>query len=596
MADQVNADVERLLRVQGRVRELTRTVAWLPAAIRRSMRDFRALSDRHTAEKDAVLAHHREKARAVLGSGKLRDPAIGEGTRLHVEDVEGLCPAMLAAELGVHPSDSLPPEIEARSAEAALAALERDTEWRRRDLAEERRLSMAAEYRRLKGTGEFVEYSWRVYVVREERPHRQPNPGTKKPGKLARFSPAEYRTIMLYRLGGLADAGSPRPVVARPGKTGERVADMAAYLLWRFRHPSSWDNETDFPTGELDPTALPAAVAEQFLADLEQLIAALPAVPRGLWDYRQPKTPTDEDQAIRDMRGAAAQLITGYGDWFQEQAEFWAAERRKFLEAHQDWCRIRDERNAYCRAKWDSGHAGAIPELQPLPPEPFNYTACEHTNVAWSTLATDSQLAIGATRLLGLHAANGHPQVTDFLFKVDALCLMTLHGSMDSAEAAVYLRLVLMALSGQRADLDQSRFRQDRQPVLGGPSEEPQAEPRGESVPNPTAPKPLVQKPASFAAADDFTWVVFADEKYDFTKGNQSECMRALWESWEKGGRRDGCGLSEKTLGEKCGSSASDFRLALVFRGHKALGRIIRPTVKGAFGLFLPESPFLHTS
>jgi hypothetical protein len=100
----------------------------------------------------------------------------------------------------------------------------------------------------------------------------------------------------------------------------------------------------------------------------------------------------------------------------------------------------------------------------------------------------------------------------------------------------------------------------------------------------------------TYAHADDFTWIIFAEIKHNFAKGNQSESIKALWGSWEKAGRRDGCGLSEKTIGELCGSGADDFRLAHTFRDHPAWGSIIRPAAKGVFALFRPESPENHTS
>jgi hypothetical protein len=107
----------------------------------------------------------------------------------------------------------------------------------------------------------------------------------------------------------------------------------------------------------------------------------------------------------------------------------------------------------------------------------------------------------------------------------------------------------------------------------------------------PDPPKPGAPVSPEFAHAEDFTWMIFGGFKYDFSKGNQSESIKALWESWERGGRRDGCGLSEKTIGEKCGSAADDFRLAHVFRNHPAWGEVIRPVQKGVFALFRPESP-----
>lgn len=90
--------------------------------------------------------------------------------------------------------------------------------------------------------------------------------------------------------------------------------------------------------------------------------------------------------------------------------------------------------------------------------------------------------------------------------------------------------------------------------------------------------------------AEDFTWVIWYGQRYTFTKGNQAESVKALWESWERSGRRDGCGLSQATIKEKVESSDDEFRLAPVFRGHPAWKTMIRPSGKGAFALYSPES------
>lgn len=90
--------------------------------------------------------------------------------------------------------------------------------------------------------------------------------------------------------------------------------------------------------------------------------------------------------------------------------------------------------------------------------------------------------------------------------------------------------------------------------------------------------------------ADDFSWIIWNGIKYDFTKGNQSESIRALWNSWEKGMKRDGCGLKEETIAQLVDSQSVDFRLGKVFRNHPAWGVVIRPVSKGVFALFSEES------
>ncbi len=90
--------------------------------------------------------------------------------------------------------------------------------------------------------------------------------------------------------------------------------------------------------------------------------------------------------------------------------------------------------------------------------------------------------------------------------------------------------------------------------------------------------------------ADDFTWVVWYGTRYTFSKGNQAESVRVLWEHWERSGRQNGCGCSEKTVGEAVGTSNENFRLAPVFAKHPAWGQMIRPMERRAcFALFAPE-------
>jgi len=96
--------------------------------------------------------------------------------------------------------------------------------------------------------------------------------------------------------------------------------------------------------------------------------------------------------------------------------------------------------------------------------------------------------------------------------------------------------------------------------------------------------------------ADDFTWVIWYGQKYTFAKGHQAQALRELWRSWEASGKNDGCGLSEKTIGERCGSSATNFRLTHTFRGHPALNTMIRACKKGTFALFSPKSQENHSS
>lgn len=87
--------------------------------------------------------------------------------------------------------------------------------------------------------------------------------------------------------------------------------------------------------------------------------------------------------------------------------------------------------------------------------------------------------------------------------------------------------------------------------------------------------------------SDDFTSVDWFGELHRFSKGRQADAVRVLWENYE---RRSGFGLSEKVIGAKIDSSASNFRLEHVFRGHPTWSSLIKSVSKGVFALCEPEN------
>lgn len=93
----------------------------------------------------------------------------------------------------------------------------------------------------------------------------------------------------------------------------------------------------------------------------------------------------------------------------------------------------------------------------------------------------------------------------------------------------------------------------------------------------------------------DFTSVSWFGTRYSFTKGNQSQLVRVLWEAWENGGHS----LSQETIGEKIGFNGSRFELSKTFRKrkkddgyerHPAWGTMIQPDSKGSYRLVPPKS------
>jgi hypothetical protein len=106
-----------------------------------------------------------------------------------------------------------------------------------------------------------------------------------------------------------------------------------------------------------------------------------------------------------------------------------------------------------------------------------------------------------------------------------------------------------------------------------------------------------VEGPTKPTHSEDFTSVNWFGVKYQFTKGLQAESVRLLWEAWEN----DTPSLSEKTIGERAGSSSDRFRLEHVFKPankktgkrepHRAWGAMIVRAGKGLFKLADSESP-----
>ena len=102
--------------------------------------------------------------------------------------------------------------------------------------------------------------------------------------------------------------------------------------------------------------------------------------------------------------------------------------------------------------------------------------------------------------------------------------------------------------------------------------------------------------PPSCTHANDYSWVIWFGTRHAFAQGNQAQSVRVLWEHWERSGHKDGCGCSERAIGEQIGNDSDYFRLATVFRGHPAWGTMIKPMENRAcFALFSPESQSTRT-
>lgn len=94
----------------------------------------------------------------------------------------------------------------------------------------------------------------------------------------------------------------------------------------------------------------------------------------------------------------------------------------------------------------------------------------------------------------------------------------------------------------------------------------------------------------------DFSSVDWFGKRYTFSKGNQAQAVRVLWEAWEQGEHS----LSQETIGEQIESSADRFELRTTFRRrkskssgfelHPAWGTMINQDGKGKYRLARPKS------
>ncbi len=97
---------------------------------------------------------------------------------------------------------------------------------------------------------------------------------------------------------------------------------------------------------------------------------------------------------------------------------------------------------------------------------------------------------------------------------------------------------------------------------------------------------PLFTASTDRSHAEDFTSVMWYGKRYEFTPGAQAESIRALWQAFENGGHS----LNQETIAAKVDSQNKKFRLRVVFRGHPALGTMIKSPRKGVFLLAAPDS------
>ncbi len=263
----VEADPITLLEdAQSRVRKLARDHVWFAEAVRDAFDRYRNLLGRYQAEADAMRTREWDAARALVASGRLRDPKLTADSPHGRVKVQGLCPKGLAERLGGCRSAKVPLDLQREAAPVVLAAMDRHAIYQWPGLSRHVRNRWAREFKSALKAGSHVQFTWWILIAPPVDRCEMVNPATLDADSLGSFSDDDYRTIALYRLGGLADLGSTRPLVRCPPETGNFDEDMAAYSAWRARFPID-PLDWDCVAPPIDPLFLPPDVAEQMIDD-----------------------------------------------------------------------------------------------------------------------------------------------------------------------------------------------------------------------------------------------------------------------------------------------------------------------------------------
>ncbi len=251
----------RLKAVQSRVRTLARENARVADAVRAAFQEVAATAVQCELERQAMRTKVVSRAREILASGRLRDPDFNADADCEWLHFHWHCPTDLATRLGQsEKGGALPESLEREAAASALEALNRDVIYQAADPATAE--AMAEQHRAWIKSGTHVHTMGRMDVVRPGDWVGRVSPLTRDPEVLSRLDEDEYRTIALYRLGGLADLGYSRPIVPLPPDTGGTAAGLIASAMYHMRAPTDTN-------GGLDVAAFPPDLAEEMLAFVE---------------------------------------------------------------------------------------------------------------------------------------------------------------------------------------------------------------------------------------------------------------------------------------------------------------------------------------
>lgn len=202
----MDAIQEALLNVQRRVRELVQEHPALSETIRSAFDDYCALHVAHRDQLREMEARRRHLAREQLSRGLLFGKPEG-CTQFLVEVVKGLFPVELVRAFTGR--DAMPIDLGQRMAAATVQAMDRDAANRACSQAEFE--TRAAEELSWIERGTHIDHTQRIWLPQPADWPEIVDPFSLNEDDLRSWPEADYRTIVLHRLGGLADAGALSP-------------------------------------------------------------------------------------------------------------------------------------------------------------------------------------------------------------------------------------------------------------------------------------------------------------------------------------------------------------------------------------------------
>lgn len=265
--DSIEAQQERLRAVQRRVRELVLLHdQWLPNRFEQAFADKLKLNARHSDEEIVLYERQWQMARELLSAGYLFDPTLSHNSAVVVFDFTSICPAELAIRLKAHiAAGKSAPKLSPQDIAEALEAFDLDMQYQIGNLPDAEREEMAAATKRQLVAGSHVWMDWVFWLL---KPLDWPREADAFTPEFSGLSDEDYLTVALYKLGGLADVDSQRPLISQPCASGDWFNDLLTHSAWKSRLPVAKEAQNG-QESELDVVQLPPHVAEQMLAVLE---------------------------------------------------------------------------------------------------------------------------------------------------------------------------------------------------------------------------------------------------------------------------------------------------------------------------------------